>query len=73
MAPDADKIRQRKTAATTIVADTTGAAGGADEDEATQNRISTLKGLKGNEVAIDGVIYDITSFYHPGGEAIEIF
>jgi len=43
-----------------------------DEPE-TVERISTMKGLSSNEVAIDGVIYDLQGFDHPGGESIEIF
>ena len=63
MAPDADKLRQRKA----VAVDTK------TEDEATQERISTVKGLKTTEVAIEGVIYDIADFDHPGGESIHIF
>jgi fatty acid desaturase (delta-4 desaturase) len=64
MAPDADKLRQRKTAAAEKKAG----------DSATQERIiSTVKGLSGTEVAIEGVIYDISSFDHPGGSSIGIF
>ena len=63
MAPDADKLRQRKAVAKEKEA----------EDAATRERICTIKGLKGNEVAIEGVIYDITSFDHPGGASIGIF
>jgi len=63
MAPDADKLRQRKAASAEKNAG----------DAATQDRIATVKGLKGNEVAIEGVIYDITSFDHPGGSSIGIF
>lgn len=63
MAPDADKLRQRKAAS---AEKNTGEA-------ATQDRIATVKGLKGNEVAIEGVIYDISSFDHPGGSSIGIF
>ena len=61
MAPDADKLRQRKTQAVV--------------DAATKptDRISTLKSLGGSEIAIDGVIYDISDFDHPGGETIELF
>ena len=62
MAPDADKLRQRKQL-----------LGQENEDSSTQQRITTLKSLKGNEVAIDGVIYDIHSFHHPGGESINVF
>mmetsp|Transcript_21435 Transcript_21435/g.35487 ORF Transcript_21435/g.35487 Transcript_21435/m.35487 type:complete len:460 (-) Transcript_21435:107-1486(-) len=62
MAPDADKLRQRRPV-----------SGKVDEDAATQERLSTMKGLAPHEVAIDGVIYDLTEFDHPGGESIGIF
>jgi fatty acid desaturase (delta-4 desaturase) len=58
MAPDADKLRQRN------------APVSAQDPE---EKVSTLKSLQSNEVAIDGVIYDLTSFEHPGGESIYIF
>lgn len=35
--------------------------------------ISTVKGLQNNEVAIDGVVYDLDSFVHPGGSTIGVF
>jgi fatty acid desaturase (delta-4 desaturase) len=60
MAPDADKLRQRNAPVST-------------RDPAETEKISTLKSLQSNEVAIDGVIYDLTSFDHPGGESIFIF
>eukprot|EP00980_Cylindrotheca_fusiformis_P025356 scaffold13505_cov69-Cylindrotheca_fusiformis.AAC.4 len=61
MAPDADKLRQRKPTQ--------------EDSAATEptDKISTLKGLGGTEIAIDGVIYDIKDFDHPGGESILIF
>lgn len=62
MAPDADKLRHRKTG-----------IGKKEEDAATQERISTIKGLGPTEVAIDGVIYDLKDFEHPGGESIMVF
>ena len=43
-----------------------------DEDQALQ-RATTLKQLRGTEVAIDGIIYDLTSFKHPGGDSVLIF
>lgn len=43
------------------------------EDEATVDRLSSLKHIKGTEVVIDGVIYDIEHFDHPGGGTIKIF
>jgi len=42
-------------------------------DEATQPTLRSIKHLRGNEVAIDGVIYDISDFHHPGGEVIKFF
>ena len=62
MAPDADALRQRK-------------AADAADDSATQpaDKIITMKSLAGTEIVIDGVIYDIKDFDHPGGESILIF
>lgn len=65
MAPNADQtgLRQRL-------------AGDKSEksfDPATQSRITTTKELRGNEVTIEGVIYDLNSFNHPGGDSIFIF
>ena len=63
MAPDADTLRQRKP------------LDAVDDDAATEptDKIATLKSLGGNEIVIDGVIYDITDFDHPGGESIHVF
>src|SRR5210317_632949 len=63
MAPDADKLRQRKVQQNATV----------NDGDATQLKIGTLKSLGGNEIVIDGVIYDIADFDHPGGESILIF
>lgn len=63
MAPDADKTRQRgavKSAAN-------------DEVDQSQEKVASVKSIKSSEVVIDGVIYDITSFEHPGGDSIHIF
>lgn len=43
------------------------------DDPATKPALRSLKGLKGTEVAIEGVIYDIADFVHPGGESIKFF
>jgi len=43
-----------------------------DGDEATVRMISE-KELSGNEVAIDGTIYSLDGFVHPGGEQIKVF
>ena len=61
MAPDADKLRKRTP------------GGPTQEDAATKERTSPLKSLQANEVVIDGVIYDIASFDHPGGDSINVF
>lgn len=44
-----------------------------ETDPATKSALRSLKGLKGTEVAIEGVIYDISDFVHPGGEVIKFF
>ena len=36
-------------------------------------QMETIKELQGNEIAIDGVVYDLTDFKHPGGDSIKIF
>jgi fatty acid desaturase (delta-4 desaturase) len=63
MAPDADKLRQRKAQQAINTA----------EDSASQLKVGTLKGLSSTEVVIDGEIFDIADFNHPGGESIHIF
>jgi fatty acid desaturase (delta-4 desaturase) len=65
MAPDADKLRQRNTKVVAEEQDTT--------NSEVESVIKTLKSLKPTEVAIDGVIYDLHSFDHPGGDSINIF
>lgn len=42
-------------------------------DDSTIRCIQTIKELKGNEVAIGGIVYDLTDFKHPGGNSIRIF
>jgi fatty acid desaturase (delta-4 desaturase) len=70
MAPDADKLRQRNNVSSSskVVV---------EEQDTTNSEqeqvIKTLKSLKGNEVLIDGVVYDIHSFDHPGGDSINMF
>ena len=63
MAPDADTLRQRKP---NVLSKTS-------NDGAEQERIATVKSLGGTEVVIEGVIYDIKDFDHPGGETILLF
>jgi fatty acid desaturase (delta-4 desaturase) len=66
MPPDADKLRHRKIdhVATIATNDTTPVA---------EERIVPLSKLKTTEICIDGVIYDIANFNHPGGETIQLF
>ena len=64
MAPDADKLRQRKATAMEDAA-----AANATQD----NRMATMKSLKPTEICIDGTIYDISNFEHPGGPTIDLF
>jgi fatty acid desaturase (delta-4 desaturase) len=65
MPPDADTLRQRHTKNDSTVSTTTTAA-----DEQQQQQLRTLNSLLPTEVAVDGIIYDLTSFHHPGGEQI---
>jgi fatty acid desaturase (delta-4 desaturase) len=44
-----------------------------DNDDPALQSVRTLKSLKGTEIAIDGVIYDIADFVHPGGEVVKFF
>ena len=68
MAPDADKVRQRRSR---LISAALGQS--ISNETETVERIATLKGLRGNEICIDGVIYDISSFDHPGGDSIKLF
>ena len=67
MAPDADKLRQRKNY--TVEADDVAPAA----TQSTQEVVRTMKTLANNEICIDGVVYDLTGFEHPGGQTIELF
>jgi fatty acid desaturase (delta-4 desaturase) len=45
-----------------------------ESDSATKPAaLRSLKRLNGTEVAIEGIIYDIADFVHPGGDAIKFF
>lgn len=65
MAPDADRLRQRRT---NDIDD-------ASDSNATEStlRLATMKSIGETEVVIDGQIYDIADFDHPGGESILLF
>ena len=69
MPPDADQLRQRVPGV--LGKDATGKSTTATEEE--EKLVSSIKSLKATEVVIDGVIYDITSFPHPGGDSIHLF
>ena len=64
MAPNAERLRSRKPGNDAVVGDET-----VGTDEGTR----TLDNLKGTEVCIDGIVYDIADFPHPGGESVLIF
>ena len=66
MPPDADKLRHRKVSQAATF-DTNGTTPVSEE------RIVPLGKLKTTEICIDGVIYDIANFNHPGGETIQLF
>lgn len=68
MAPDADKLRQRKAA---VVEDEANANG--HQQVTNGQRLCSLASLKTTEVCIDGLIYDISNFDHPGGDQIQLF
>ena len=64
MPPDADTLRQRnnnKLQGSEFVS---------NNDTTT---VRSLQSLQPNEVCIDGIIYDINSFHHPGGASIHVF
>ena len=63
MAPDADKLRQRKAQQ---IRD-------CDDTASTALKIGSVKSLGNTEIVIDGEIYDIKDFNHPGGESVLLF
>lgn len=67
MAPDADALRQRHQGKVTA-----SSSDAAEQSTATE-RICSLDHLKSSEVCIDGLIYDLKGFQHPGGESIHVF
>lgn len=44
-----------------------------NQDEGATMDVRSVKELKGHEVAIEGIIYDISDFDHPGGGTINLF
>ena len=73
MSPDANKLRQRNPSES--LNDGAGANANVQPlaDGLMDSQTRTLKNLKGHEAAIDGVVYDLRSFQHPGGDSIFIF
>jgi Cytochrome b involved in lipid metabolism len=39
----------------------------------TRTTAKNLKDIKSTEVVIDGIIYDLKSFHHPGGDSVLVF
>ncbi len=64
MAPNADKSSLRQRFANDDA--------DLNNDPATQPT-TLLKNIKSTEVVIDGTIYDLTSFKHPGGDSVMLF
>jgi len=64
MAPNADQTRLRHRIVSKL---------SEDSDKATISTTTLTKNLKDNEVSIDGIIYDLTGFKHPGGDSIRVF
>lgn len=67
MAPDADKLRKR------VAVPSLANVIDSDHRTRTEQSVASLKSIRPNAVVIEGVIYDITSFDHPGGDSIHIF
>jgi len=44
-----------------------------EDDVATEPRVGSVKNLGNAEVVIDGTIFDISDFAHPGGDTIKLF
>ncbi len=81
MPPDADTVRQRPGFATGASSremeeeDRNGRRVGAPSSPESSGGGSRkrLSELRSSEVCIDGVIYDLDGFQHPGGESIHVF
>jgi acyl-lipid (7-3)-desaturase (Delta-4 desaturase) len=75
MAPDADKLRQRHKQSAAVLKNgaTSGTVANESSTTTTQDRLCSLSNIKTTEICIDGVIYDIEHFDHPGGSSIFMF
>lgn len=60
---------RRRISSTTTLANLNGDDG---DDDATMV-VKTMKELASNEVAVEGVIYSLDNFRHPGGDSIRLF
>lgn len=67
MAPNADQSRLRHRFANGKQNDTI------DDADATLSTMQSVKNIKSSEVVIDGTIYDLKSFNHPGGDSVLLF
>lgn len=61
MPPDAEKVRQRRS-----------------EDKALKSTsgerlLTSVQQLKDTEIAVDGIVYSLDGFDHPGGDQIDMF
>ena len=79
MAPDGEKVRQRRVTSSKIQSSTTFVVGGTENDPSTTTtpiqKCIPLSQLKTNEMCIDGMIYNIEEFStkHPGGNTFLTF
>jgi fatty acid desaturase (delta-4 desaturase) len=77
MAPDAEKVRrQSRNTSATHTGRTTMEDDEADGLEPTQSDLAVFQNvndLSGNLIAIDGIVFTLDNFNHPGGEQIKIF
>lgn len=69
MPPDSNKLRQRKTTTTA----TNDLAATESTEPATETVIKSLQSLSSQQVCIDGVLYSLEGFEHPGGDSILLF
>lgn len=72
MAPDADKVRLERRNMSSM--NKTNENDEDNEEEETELRVfETANDLSGNLIAIDGIVYTLEGFNHPGGEQIKLF
>ena len=68
MAPDADKVRIQRRNVSSM--EENKAEGG---DEIELSVFKNANDLSGNLIAIDGIVFNLDGFNHPGGEQIKLF